>query len=103
MGRHVVAMVQTIQRQALPGAPDAFLAADVGGTHVRVGRVRAGDDDAQPIAVLDYRQYRCADYPSLAAILAEFLRGGPAVKDCVIASAGFPLDDGTVITVNLPW
>ena len=103
MGRQGVAMVQSIERHAVPGTPDAFLAADVGGTHVRVGRVRAGSDAAQPVAVLDYRTYRCADYPSLSAILAEFLRGGPALKDCVIASAGFPLADGTVITVNLPW
>ncbi|MBB4127203.1 glucokinase [Xanthomonas translucens] len=96
-------MVQPIERQGMPSVSDMFLAADVGGTHVRVGRVRARDDAARPIAVLDYRTYRCADYPSLSAILAEFLRGGPALKDCVIASAGLPLDDGSVIAVNLPW
>jgi len=84
-------------------APLPFLAADVGGTHVRVGRVQASDDDAHPIRVLDYRKYRCADYPGLAAILADFIKDGPAVSDCVIASAGFPLQDGTVITANLPW
>lgn len=81
----------------------SFLAADVGGTHVRVGRVRTCQDPERPIEVLDYRKYRCADYPSLAAILADFLRDGPSVSDVAIASAGFPLEDGTVITANLPW
>lgn len=81
----------------------SLLAADVGGTHVRVGRVQVRQDAEHPIAVLDYRKYRCADHPSLAAILADFLREGPAVADLAIASAGFPLEDGTVITANLPW
>ena len=80
-----------------------FLAADVGGTHVRLGRVQASGDASRPIDVLDYRKYRCADYPSLAAILADFLRDNPGLTDCVIASAGYPLADGTVITNNLPW
>ncbi|GHH47046.1 glucokinase family protein [[Pseudomonas] boreopolis] len=80
-----------------------FLAADVGGTHVRVGRVQACHDAEHPIQILDYRKYRCADYPSLAAILGDFLRGRPAVAEVAIASAGFPLEDGTVITANLPW
>ena len=80
-----------------------FLAADVGGTHVRLGRVQASGDPSHPIEVLDYRKYRCADYLSLAAILADFLRDNPGLTDCVIASAGYPLADGTVITNNLPW
>jgi glucokinase len=88
-----------------PTLPHAgpFLAADVGGTHVRIGRVRAGADPRHPVEVLDYRKYRCADYPSLAAIVGDFLRDNPGVQDCVIASAGYPLADGTVITNNLPW
>lgn len=84
-------------------AASSFLAADVGGTHVRVGRVQVRDDAARPFEVFGYRKYRCADHPSLAAILADFLSDGPAVDDVVIASAGFPLEDGTVITANLPW
>ncbi|MCD7099965.1 glucokinase family protein [Stenotrophomonas sp. MMGLT7] len=84
-------------------APAPFLAADVGGTHVRVGRVQASGDRARPVSVLDYRKYRCADFPSLSSILEDFRSSGPAVRDCVIASAGFPLADGSVITTNLPW
>ena len=83
------------------GAP--FLAADVGGTHVRVGLIKAGTGHGAPIELLSYRKYRCADYPSLAAILADFRLLAPDVRECVIASAGYPLADGSVITANLPW
>ncbi len=43
-----------------------LIAADVGGTHARVGHVRVGDDGA--LSVLRFRQYACAQAPSLAAI-----------------------------------
>jgi len=97
--------VAAMSPASTPNLPQAapFLAADVGGTHVRIGRVRASADPRHPVEVLDYRKYRCADYPSLAAIVGDFLRDNPGVRDCVIASAGYPLADGTVITNNLPW
>jgi glucokinase len=99
------AVVSEHGKSSAPATADrvSFLAADVGGTHVRVGRVRTCQDSEHPIEVLDYRKYRCADYPSLASILRDFLRDGPSVSDVAIASAGFPLEDGTVITANLPW
>ncbi|WP_411834909.1 glucokinase family protein [Pseudoxanthomonas mexicana] len=91
----------------MPGgleAPDStFIAADVGGTHVRVGLLRA----AQPsLQVEHYRKYACAEFAGLADILEDFLRqlpAGPAPRHGVIASAGYALDDGSVITANLPW
>uniref|UniRef100_UPI0035569EF6 glucokinase n=1 Tax=Pseudoxanthomonas sp. 10H TaxID=3242729 RepID=UPI0035569EF6 len=49
-----------------------FLAADVGGTHVRIGLVQAGAAGA-PLQVLAYSKFRCADYAGLADILAEFI------------------------------
>lgn len=86
-------------------ADSAFIAADVGGTHVRIGLVRASGDAAHPISVLEYRKYVCADYDGLAEIIEDFLRSlsGIAISHGVIASAGYPLEDGTVITTNLPW
>jgi glucokinase len=70
---------------------------------VRVGLIQA-DHGAQPrLDVLSYRQYRCADYPSLSAILADFRSQAPSVRECAIASAGYALEDGTVISANLPW
>lgn len=82
-----------------------FLAADVGGTHVRLGRVCASGDPAQPITVLDYRTYVCADYDGLEPVIADFLGAGgeTAVSGGVIASAGYQLEDGRLISANLPW
>ncbi|MGB9100247.1 MAG: glucokinase, partial [Stenotrophomonas indicatrix] len=81
----------------------SFLAADVGGTHVRVARVQASGDDAHPVQVLDYRKYRNADHAGLSAILADFLAEGPRPSHCVVATAGYAREDGTVITANVPW
>ena len=90
----------------LPGLSQPFIAADVGGTHVRVGLVKAGPDAHAPLQVLAYSKFRCADYAGLDAILRDFLDdlpGAAQVRTAVIASAGYPLADGTVITANLPW
>ncbi|MEO8365298.1 MAG: glucokinase family protein [Pseudoxanthomonas sp.] len=84
---------------------ERFIAADVGGTHVRIGLVQASGDPAHPVSVLQYRKYVCAQYPGLAEIMEDFVGTleGETVSRGVIASAGYPLEDGTVITANLPW
>ena len=88
-----------IQMRAEPQA--RFLAADVGGTHVRIAVL---DGKAGAPLLHHYRTYACADHADLADILGDFLRSLPMpVSHGVIASAGFPLEDGTVITANLPW
>ena len=83
-------------------AAEPFLAADVGGTHARVALVRRAPS-GRPV-LERYEKYVCADYPSLAAILREFLAGidGEAVREAAIACAGYCLD-GTIINTNLPW
>ncbi|WP_312708361.1 glucokinase family protein [Stenotrophomonas sp.] len=81
----------------------SFLAADVGGTHVRVARVQASGDAAHPVQVLDYRKYRNADHAGLAAILSDFLGDSARPSHCVVATAGYAREDGTVITANVPW
>ena len=89
--------------QAVVQAQQCFIAADVGGTNARVSVVRANADGT--LQVLSWQRYPCADYPSLAAILADFVEDHPAREgiDCmVIASAGVVLDD-EVINSNLPW
>lgn len=100
----VVAMnVETPGPQSAPS--DTFIAADVGGTHTRVGLVRAGDQGECAVIVLAHRKYVCADYPSLIAILADFIaRQSPGVGlgHIAIACAGVVLDDA-VINSNLPW
>jgi glucokinase len=92
----------TTERGKTFSAP--LLAADVGGTHVRVGLLRP-DAPESPSSVLDYRKYRGADFPGLSEILATFLReaGQPPVRHGIVASAGHALEDGRVIAGNLPW
>lgn len=84
-----------------------FIAADVGGTHVRIGLVQpgAGQQGQALVSMLAYSKFRCADYASLSDIVRAFLSGldAPAPRVAVIASAGYPLADGSVITANLPW
>lgn len=85
--------------------PETFIAADVGGTHVRLALVHASADAQRPVELGEYRKYRCADYPGLGDILAEFLTqsGAAGIQRGVIASAGCMLDDGSVLATNLPW
>jgi len=87
---------------ASPPLSTALLAADVGGTHVRVGLV----DPQAPATLLHYRKYACADFPGLAELLQAYLAGIPcagALRRGVIASAGHAREDGSLLSVNLPW
>ncbi len=86
-------------------AQEVLLAADIGGTHARIGLIRA--DAAQgrdrSLTTLAHRKYRCADYPTLEAILQDFLRGADAAPGAAcIACAGYVLGD-TLVNANLPW
>lgn len=105
MGRCVVANTNPAPLQDRSARNERFIAADVGGTHVRIGLVQDSGDPAHPVDVLQYRKYACAQYPGLAEIIEDFIGTleGETVDRGVIASAGYPLEDGTVITANLPW
>lgn len=105
MGRCVVANANPMPVATAGTLHDPFIAADVGGTHVRIGLVQESGDPAHPVAVLHYSKYVCAQYAGLAEIIEDFIGslGGAGVTRGVIASAGYPLEDGTVITANLPW
>ena len=83
-----------------------FIAADVGGTHVRIGLVRPGASKQQAPAVLHYRKYACADFADPGDVFAAFLASldpGLQVDEGVIASAGYLREDGSLIAANLPW
>ncbi|HET7676025.1 MAG TPA: glucokinase [Gammaproteobacteria bacterium] len=90
------------QAEAMSAAQAPFLAADVGGTHARIGLVRAAAGGR--VTVLAYRKYACADFPGLGEILRDFIdrEAGVPVADCALACAGYALN-GTVINTNLPW
>lgn len=86
-----------------------FLAADVGGTHARIGLVAASGDSHQPVSVLHYQRYRCADWPGLSHILQDFIEHLPTTAStlarptrCVVACAGYVLGDA-IVNENLPW
>ncbi|WP_435304396.1 glucokinase family protein [Pseudoxanthomonas sp. LjRoot125] len=103
----MVAIANPLPTDASHAGHDAFIAADVGGTHVRIGLVRGSGDAGMPVQVLEYRKYACADHAGLGDIVQDFLHhlglDHGRVTRGVIASAGYALEDGTVITNNLPW
>ncbi|MEO9079429.1 MAG: glucokinase [Rhodanobacter sp.] len=91
--------------------PRPFLAADVGGTHARIGLVVRSDDSRQPVSVLHYHRYSCAGWASLTAMLQDFVTklastshasAALEIRDCAVASAGYLLDDA-IVNENLPW
>ncbi|QAU24409.1 glucokinase [Dyella sp. M7H15-1] len=101
-------MAQAVIRgnaQTVPSPEPAFLAADIGGTHARIGLVSSRPDGQRPVTVLEYHRYACAEWPSLTAVLKDFvsqLSAGIQVKHCAVASAGYVLGDA-IVNDNLPW
>jgi glucokinase len=84
-----------------------FIAADVGGTHARVGWVRPRGSDSNDVELLRVERYPCAQWPSLGDILADFgkrfpVDGVDGATYAVLACAGF-LQDDAIANVNLPW
>lgn len=100
-GNHVPQAPDPIPQPPAPASAAPFLAADVGGTHARIGLVQAGHGER--VQLLRYKLYACAEAGGLGAILADFRRGmEPTPTDAVVACAGYVLD-GRVIHANLPW
>ena len=98
MGAPIIA--GTLGRQSRPVSP--FLAADVGGTHARIGLVVPDVATGQPDIVF-YKVYRCAEHASLAEILCSFCRDHSVHPDAlVLACAGF-VEHGVVINESLAW
>jgi glucokinase len=77
-----------------------LLAADVGATKVSLGIFSRQSGPRSPLVAGDLPT---TGYPSLEALVAEFLGGaGLDVDGAVIAVAG-PVKDGRVETLGLPW
>jgi glucokinase len=91
-----------LSTRAAHGRAASFIAADVGGTHARIGLIRASAGSGPTVE--KFARYVCADYPNLAAILRHFLDslGGENVNEAAIACAGVCFD-GTIINTNLAW
>jgi glucokinase len=88
--------------KTLAGEQSAFLAADVGGTHARIGLVAFRPGQIKP-AMLAYRVYKCADFTSMDAVVRTFCDAF-AIRPhrLALACAGFLLD-GRVVNNNLQW
>jgi glucokinase len=108
--RHAVGSPSTARISA-PVAGEPFLAADVGGTHARIGLVVGTADSRRPVSVLHYHRYGCADWSGLTAMLQDFtaqLADTPhaalraRIRHCAVACAGYVLEDA-IINENLPW
>ena len=82
------------------------LAADVGGTHARIGLLQANPRAQPPLAMLARHVYECSKWPGLGEILEDFLarhanhRGG--IARCALAMAGYLRGD-EVVSENLRW
>jgi glucokinase len=86
----------------LSAEQSAFLAADVGGTHARIGLVAFRPGQSTP-TVLAYRVYKCAEFASLEAIVRTFCDAfAIRPRRLALACAGFLLD-GRVVNNNLLW
>ncbi len=81
-----------------------FLAADVGGTHARVGLMRGSLDGTHGVEVVAYREFACADFPGLAELLQSFIDSEvhAPVRHCVLACAGHVMGD-EVLSDNCAW
>jgi len=87
-------------------ARQMLLAADVGGTHARLGLVafdqRRGED-AAALEMKAYRVYPCRDHAGLDSIVRHFCEEqGVSPRRFALACAGF-LHDGRVINSHLQW
>jgi glucokinase len=82
------------------------LAADVGGTHARIGLLQARPGVQPPLALLAGHVYECAEWPGLGDILEDFLarhagrRAG--IARCALAMAGYLRGD-ELVSENLRW
>ncbi|BFI94653.1 MAG: glucokinase family protein [Rhodanobacter sp.] len=109
--RHAARTVPPTVPHGVLDQAEPFLAADVGGTHARIGLMRATPGEQPPVSVLHYHRYSCADWADLGTVLSDFMAQLPSaghadlaarVRRCVVASAGVVLDD-RIVNENLPW
>ena len=84
----------------MPRRSRLLLAGDVGGTKTKLALFRPEDGLRAP---LDLQVYPSANYPSLEALVGEFLKG----RDGTIGRASFgvagPVSEGRVSVTNLHW
>src|SRR5690242_9910359 len=76
-----------------------ILAADIGATNSRLGLFRPDNASVSPVSI---KLYRNREFPSLDAILADFLSQCDGIKAACFGVAGPVIQDSVTIT-NLQW
>ena len=94
-------------RQEITGdVSPLVLAADVGGTHARIGLLQARAGAQPPLEMLARHVYECAKWPGLGEILEDFIAhyASPRhnIARCVLAVAGYMRGD-ELVAENLRW
>ncbi|HJR10718.1 MAG TPA: glucokinase [Rhodanobacteraceae bacterium] len=83
-----------------------ILAADVGGTHARIGLLQARASAHPPFEMLAGHVYECAKWHGLGEILEDFLvhhtNGRGVIARCALAVAGYLRGD-ELVSENLRW
>jgi glucokinase len=77
-----------------------ILAGDVGGTHARLAIF---DARGEALKLIVEQVYASHSYPSLEAIVSEFLRSTSAKPDSAGIGVAGPVRDGRCVATNLPW
>jgi glucokinase len=75
------------------------LAGDIGGTKTHLGLYRA---DGRDLALMRDHIYATHDFPSLEAVLLDFLRDDSKIDVACMGVPG-PVIDGVAHTTNVPW
>lgn len=72
---------------------------------MRLGLVGDNDEGTDRLEIHGYRKFRCADYAGLGEIIEAYLaeHHGAPLLGVAVACAGYPLADGTLMGLNLPW
>src|SRR5215467_12889623 len=77
-----------------------LLVGDIGGTKTELAVYAMGSDPGTPLV---RKQFHSADYPSLQAIVIQFLAETNMPVDHATFDVAGPVISGRVHTTNLPW
>src|SRR5713101_1085729 len=83
-----------------PREPPMLLVGDIGGTKTDLAIYAYGSNPNSPVA---RKQFHSADYPSLQAIVTQFLADVKIPVNQAVFDIPGPVINRRVVTTNLPW
>ena len=77
------------------------LIADIGGTNIRIAQANTQSDSKYN----DIETYQCANYSSLADVIAQYIKSKNIADSCINACLAIacPTDNDVISMTNLPW